>query len=54
MIKMADIIRVIMDGVRKQQILSVTMMFYQNNDITHVNIIPERVLRLTNCRYLGL
>ncbi|CAF3471443.1 unnamed protein product [Rotaria sp. Silwood1] len=36
MYKLTEILRTIVDGVRKQHILSITMIFYKNNDINTI------------------
>jgi hypothetical protein len=46
MYKLTEILRIIIDGVRKQHILSITMIFYKKNDINTVikiNIIKSRI-----------
>jgi hypothetical protein len=37
MYKLTEILRTLVDGVRKQHILSITMIFYKKNDINTVN-----------------
>jgi len=39
MSKLTEILRTIVDGIRKQHILNITMIFYKKNDINTVNFI---------------
>ena len=47
MVKVAEIFRVIIDGVRKQQISSVTMIFYKKNNI---NTVRQNTETFFDCR----